>query len=69
MPADRVQIRLDLSTEERQRLRIIAAHHDISMAEFARKAVKAAIEQEEQEQKRLVTAKILRSKRNGSSES
>ncbi len=48
---NRVQIRLALTNKERQRLRIIAAHKDISMAEFARQAVKVAMEQAEQEHK------------------
>lgn len=67
MPANRVQIRLDLSVEERQRLRILAAHKDISMAEFARQAVKHAMEEAEQEQKRQEAARILRNQRPGTS--
>jgi hypothetical protein len=68
MSESRVQIRLDLTTTDRQRLRIIAAHKDISMAEFARQAVKVAMEQAEQEHKRMATAKILRNKRDGTGE-
>jgi hypothetical protein len=68
MSENRVQIRLDLTTEERQRLRIIAAHKDISMAEFARQAVKVAMEQAEQKHKRRATAKILRNRHDGNGE-
>ncbi len=59
MSENRVQIRLALTNQERQRLRIIAAHKDISMAEFARQAVKVAMEQAEQEHKRRATAKDI----------
>jgi hypothetical protein len=68
MSANRVQVRLDLTSEERQRLRIIAAQKDISMAEFARQAVKVAMDQSEQEQKRQATARILKARRAGGSE-
>jgi predicted kinase len=57
---DRVQVRLDLTPDERQRLRVIAAHQGISMAEFSRRAVIQVMDQVEQEQKKQATAKILK---------
>jgi hypothetical protein len=63
-----ISMRLELTPSERDQVRILAAQEGISMAEFSRQAVLAAIEAKEQEQKRRFAAHILKNRREGNEE-